>query len=260
MQDYLACVQGVDDSVGTILDYLEKNQLRDNTIVIYTADNGWYMGELGLYDKRFMYEPGLRTPLIISGPGFKAGSVPEQMVANIDLAPTILDCAGASIPSSMQGRSLKPLLSGEQPQDWRNSIYYRYYHSPGHHNTQAHYGVRTATHKLIYYWNKDAYEMYDLTKDPFEQKNLLFGNPDQIAPEIIALRDRLKAELERLQKSYQDEGQFASPNDWPSGGVDGPFDQPNHLDVSRSKKQFRRFKVFIVRNIGMTSCTNQRRR
>ncbi len=164
LQDYLACVQGVDDSVGKVLDYLDQTGLATNTIVMYSSDNGWYLGELGLYDKRFMYEPGLHVPLLVRGPGVKAGIVPAQFVVNIDLAPTFLDLAGLPIPASMQGRSLVPLLRGESPADWRTAVYYRYYHDPGDHNTAAHLGVRTATHKLIYYWKKDAYEMFDLTK------------------------------------------------------------------------------------------------
>lgn len=229
MQDYLACVQGVDDSVGQMLDYLKKNSLLDNTIVMYTADNGWYMGELGLYDKRFMYEPGLRTPLLVRGPGVKAGSVPTAMVANIDLAPTMLDLAGVPVPDFMQGRSLKSILAGESPADWRNSVYYRYYHSPGHHNTQAHFGVRTLTHKLIYYWNKETYELFDLQKDPAEQNNLLFEESSRSRPDVKRWFAELKAELSRLQTYYRDENQYASPKDWPKGGVDGPFDKPKAL-------------------------------
>ena len=135
MRDYLACVQGVDDNVGKMLNYLDKTGLAKDTIVIYSADNGWYLGDLGLYDKRFMYEPGLRVPLIARGPGIKAGAALGQFVVNIDLAPTFLDLAGLPIPESMQGRSLAPLLRGETPADWRTSVYYRYYHDPGHHNT-----------------------------------------------------------------------------------------------------------------------------
>lgn len=221
LQDYLACVQGVDDSVGSVLDYLKTNELEENTIVIYTSDNGWYMGELGLYDKRFMYEPGLMTPLVAAGPGVKQGVAPKELVANIDLAPTFLDLAGVEIPESMQGVSLRPLLAGETPQAWRRSVYYRYYHQPGHHNTEAHYGVRTETHKLIYYWNKDAYELYDLVQDPNEQINLLYPEPSEVAPEIQTLFSELKGELQRLQQQYKDDGQFASPKDWPKTGVDG---------------------------------------
>ncbi|MFO0816934.1 MAG: sulfatase [Pirellulales bacterium] len=224
MRDYLACVQGVDDSIGKVLDYLDETGLAANTIVIYTADNGWYLGDLGLYDKRFMYEPGLNVPLIARGPGVKAGTVPQQFVVNIDLAPTFLDLAGLSVPSFMQGRSLAPLLRGESPQDWRTSVYYRYYHDPGHHNTVAHYGVRTATHKLIHYWKQNAYELFDLTVDPTEQRNLLFDPQDAQKPAVAAKFAELKAELARLQKQYQDqEDRFANPATWPAGSADGPW-------------------------------------
>lgn len=229
MQDYLACVQGVDDSVGRVLDYLEQAGLADSTIVFYSADNGWYLGDLGLYDKRFMYEPGLRVPLLARGPGIKAGGTPAQFVANIDLAPTFLELAGLPVPDWMQGRSLVPLLRGESPADWRTSIYYRYYHDPGHHNTAAHLGVRTATHKLIHYWKKDAYEMFDLVNDPTEQHNLLFDQPRP--PAVAAKLAELRAELLRLKRELKDEGQFADRADWPPGGVDGPFDSYQPLGV-----------------------------
>ncbi len=229
MQDYLACVQGVDDGVGRLLDYLEGAGLAENTIVFYSADNGWYLGDLGLYDKRFMYEPGLRVPLIVRGPGIKPDATSASLVANIDLAPTFLDLAGLPVPSSMQGRSLAPLLHGQSPTDWRTSVYYRYYHDPGHHNTAAHLGVRTATHKLIYYWKKDAYELFDLTVDPSEQHNLL-DNADEAAKPAVAMKfAELKAELVRLQKQYQDEGQYADPATWPAGSADGPFNDKRPL-------------------------------
>ena len=230
MQDYLACVQGVDDSVGKVLDYLEETGLATNTIVFYSSDNGWYLGDLGLYDKRFMYEPGLRVPLIVRGPGIKSGSVPTQFVANIDLAPTFLELAGLTVPTSMQGRSLLPLLRGERPAEWRKSLYYRYYHDPGHHNTAAHLGVRTATHKLIYYWKKDAYEMFDLTLDPTEQRNLLYGDGAK-RPEVSAKFQELKAEITRLQHEFRDEGQYADPSSWPKDSADGPFEGKGAMGV-----------------------------
>jgi arylsulfatase A-like enzyme len=229
MRDYLACVQGVDNGIGKVLDYLEAEGLADNTIVIYSADNGWYLGDLGLYDKRFMYEPGLRVPLLARGPGIKANITPDAFVANIDLAPTFLDLAGLPVPSSMQGRSLAPLLRGETPADWRKSVYYRYYHSPGHHNTAAHYGVRTATHKLIYYWQKDAYELFDLAKDPTEQHNLLFDPAEAQSAPVASLFASLKEEAARLQAEFKDDGQYADPSTWPSGGVDGGFEGRNPL-------------------------------
>ena len=218
MQDYLACVQGVDDSVGDVLDYLDKHDLAKNTIVIYSSDNGWYLGDLGMYDKRFMYEPGLHIPLIARGPGIKAGSATQLFALNADFAPTFLDLAGLPVPADMHGKSLVPILRGEKPTGWRDSIYYRYYHDPGHHNTRAHYGVRTATHKLIHYWKKDMWELYDLTKDPKEQKNLI-DDPSQKAK--IA---ELKAEIVRLQKQLGDTGQFA--DQIPRDGVDAPKNVP----------------------------------
>ena len=224
MRDYLACVQGVDDGVGRVLDYLDQTGLAKNTIVIYTADNGWYLGDLGLYDKRFMYEPGLNVPLLVRGPGIKAGHIPVQFVSNLDLAPTFLDLAGLPIPASMQGRSLVPLLRGEAPADWRTSIYYRYYHDPGHHNTAAHLGVRTATHKLIHYWKTGVYEMYDLTQDPTEQRNLLYSAADASKPAVAAKFTELKAEIGRLQSEFKDDGRYADPATWPRSGSDGPFD------------------------------------
>jgi arylsulfatase A-like enzyme len=229
MRDYLACVQGVDDSVGKVLDYLDETGLAKNTIVFYSADNGWYLGESGLYDKRFMYEPGLRVPLLVRGPGIKVGGTPEQMVANIDLAPTFLDLAGLPVPESMQGRSLAPLLRGEKPDDWRTSVYYRYYHDPGDHNTAAHLGVRTATHKLIYYWKADAYEMFDLVRDPAEQHNLLFNTVEAREPDVDKKFQELKAEIARLQKQFGDEGQYAKPASWPAGSADGPFGDKSPL-------------------------------
>jgi arylsulfatase A-like enzyme len=226
MQDYLACVQGVDDGVGKVLDYLDQTGLAKNTIVLYSADNGWFLGDLGLYDKRFMYEPGLKVPLLARGPGIKAGHVPAQFVGNIDLAPTFLDLAGLPVPASMQGRTLVPLLRGESPADWRTSFYYRYYDDPGNHRTAAHYGVRTATHKLIHYWKKAAYEMFDLTKDPTEQRNLLHSDEESKRPAIAAKFAELKAEITRLQKEYQDDGQYADPATWPKGGVDSDNKAP----------------------------------
>ena len=217
MQDYLACVQSVDDSVGKVLDYLDAHDLAKNTLVIYTADNGFFLGDLGLFDKRFMYEPSLRVPLIARGPGVKAGTVTDSIALNIDYAPTFLAAACEKIPADMQGRSLLPILSGEPPADWRTAMYYRYYHDPGHHNTRAHLGIRTATHKLIHYWKKDAWEMFDLTTDPQEQHNL--ANDPAQASKLAELKTQLAA----LKKKMKDEDQFATTQ--PKEGVDAqrPF-------------------------------------
>ena len=215
MQDYLACVQSVDDNVGRVLDWLDQNGLRDNTVVIYTSDQGFFLGDHGMYDKRFMYEPSLRTPLLVRWPAvIKPGGVQTAMALNADFAPTFMAAAGLDVPADMQGRSLLPLLKGDAPTDWRKSIYYRYYHDPGHHNTAAHYGVRTATHKLIHYWKQDQWELYDLARDPQEMRNLY---NDESQRQTVAT---LKEELFRLKKELKDEDQFAK--ELPPDGVDAP--------------------------------------
>jgi len=204
MQDYLACVQSVDDNVGRLLDWLDQNGLGTNTVVFYTSDQGFFLGDHGLYDKRFMYEESIEMPFLVRWPGvIKPGSVQKAMAINPDFAPTFMDLAGLRTPADMQGRSLVPLLKGQRPADWRTSWYYRYYHDPGDHNTRAHYGIRTDTHKLIYFWKKDQWEMYDLVKDSEELHNL-YNDPAQ--EEQVA---KLKAELYRLKKEVKDDDQFA---------------------------------------------------
>jgi len=215
MQDYLACVQSVDDNVGRLLDYLDVNGLAQNTAVIYTSDQGFFLGDHGLYDKRFMYEPSLKMPFLIRWPNsVKPGSTQDAIATNCDFASTFLDIAGQPVPPDMQGRSLVTLFKGGRPPDWRTAMYYRYYHDPGDHNTRAHYGVRTETQKLIYYWKKDQWECYDLTTDPNEVKNIY---ADPAAQETVA---KLKVELARLRKELKDDDQFA--NEPPKGGVDAP--------------------------------------
>ncbi len=216
MQDYLACVQSIDDNVGRLLDWLDQNGLSANTVVFYSSDQGFFLGDHGLYDKRFMYEASVRMPFLVRWPGvIKAGSVQAALVINTDFAPTFMAIAGLSVPADMQGRSLVPLMKGQRPADWRESWYYRYYHDPGDHNTRAHYGVRTPTHKLIYYWKKDQWELFDLVKDPNELNNI-YSDPAQ--KDLVA---RLKAELYRLKKELKDDDKFADRQ--PPPGVDGPF-------------------------------------
>jgi arylsulfatase A-like enzyme len=226
MQDYLACVQSIDDNVGRLLDWLDANGLRTNTIVIYTSDQGFFLGEHGLYDKRFMYEPSIQMPFLVRWPGvIKPGSKQESLAINADFAPTFLAASGLAVPADMQGRSLVPLMRGERPADWRTAFYYRYYHDPGDHNTRAHYGVRTETHKLIYFWKKDQWELYDLLKDPAEMHNL-YNDPAQ-QPMVHAL----KAELYRLKKEVKDDDQFA--NRQPPPGVDGPFPDKKPIQLKQ---------------------------
>lgn len=198
MRDYMKTVKSLDDNVGRVLDYLEKEGLLENTLVVYTSDQGFYMGEHGWFDKRFMYEESMRTPLIMRLPQVynKKGDIP-QMVQNIDYAPTFLELAGVDIPSDIQGVSLLPLLKGEQPKDWRNSLYYHYYEYPAEHMVKKHYGVRTDRYKLIHFYDDiDVWELYDLQNDPHEMKNI-YG---QAGTEEIT--KKLLAELNALQVQY----------------------------------------------------------
>ena len=202
IKDYLRCVASVDDNVGRLLDYLAQAGLSENTVVIYTSDQGFFLGEHGWYDKRFMYEESLRMPFLISFPGMiKPGTVNDRMILNVDFAPTLLELAGAKIPDDMQGRSIVPLLRGRRPSNWRTSMYYRYYHYPQHHRVQPHYGVRTERHKLIYFNKLDEWELYDLKTDPYETNNIYSLSSS------ASLAKRLKSELFRLKKELKDEDQ-----------------------------------------------------
>jgi arylsulfatase A-like enzyme len=199
IKDYLRVIASIDDNVGRMLEYLDKEGLADNTIVIYTADNGFFLADHGWFDKRFMYEHSLHVPFIVRYPAaIKAGSVSEDLVINADFAETFLDYAGAPIPADMQGRSLRPVLSGATPGDWRKSVYYRYYEFPQPHHVQPHYGVRTTTHKLIYYNTINEWELFDLTKDPNELKSVYDD------PGYAQVRQELKAELARLRTQLKD--------------------------------------------------------
>jgi len=214
IRDYVATVQSIDDNVGRVLNFLDQEGLAKNTIVIYTSDQGFFLGDHGLFDKRWMYEESLRTPFLVRWPGqIAAGSKSDAIGLNLDVPETFLDAAGLKPSPDMQGLSLLPVLRGKPPADWRTSMYYRYYHDPGHHNTRQHYGVRTLTHKLIYFWTKDQWELYDLVNDPHELHNL-YGQPGH--EQITA---SLKAELMRLKRSFRDDDQFSLPP--PDGGVDG---------------------------------------
>jgi arylsulfatase A-like enzyme len=204
MRDYLACVASVDDNVGRLLDYLDKEGLANNTIVIYTSDQGFFLGDHDWFDKRFMYEESLRMPFVIRYPGrIKPRSTTDGMILNVDFAPALLDLAGQPVPKDMQGRSFAPLLKGETPSDWRTAMYYRYYHYPQDHRVQPHYGVRTLKHKLIYFNKIDQWELYDLEKDPHELKNVYADAAYAPAAKM------LKEELYRLKKELKDDDQFA---------------------------------------------------
>lgn len=198
MRDYLKVLKSLDDSVGRLLDYLEEAGLADNTLVVYTSDQGFYMGEHGWFDKRFMYEESFRTPLVMRFPGGAKGDI-DALVQNIDYAPTFLELAGVPVPEEMQGRSLLPLLRGEHPADWRRSLYYHFYEYPAEHAVKRHYGVRDARWKLIHFYDDiDWWELYDLETDPHELNNLC-GKP-----EYAAQQQAMTDELIRLQRQYGD--------------------------------------------------------
>jgi len=203
MRDYLACIAGVDENVGRVLKHLEEAGLADNTIVMYSSDQGFYLGEHGWFDKRFMYKESFRTPLVARWRGvIEPGSVNEDLVQNIDNAPTFLDLAGVAIPEDMQGRSLVPLLKGETPEDWRSSLYYHYYEYPAVHSVRRHEGVADKRYKLIRFYGPgvpggEEWELFDLETDPHEL-NSIYDEPAQ-AERV----EKMKAELQRLREYYQ---------------------------------------------------------
>lgn len=201
MHDYAATIKSLDENVGRVLDYLEKNNLMENTLIVYTSDQGFYMGEHGWFDKRFMYEESFSTPLVMQLPSrFKKHGEITQLVQNIDFAPTMLDIAGAEIPADIQGVSLLPLLENKKaPKNWRKSLYYHYYEFPAVHMVKRHFGVRTDRYKLIHFYNDiDEWELYDLQTDPHEMNNL-YGKTG-----YEEITEELKAELKRLQEQYDD--------------------------------------------------------
>ena len=201
IRDYLRCIKTIDDEVGRLMDYLKEHDLMDNTVIVYTSDQGFYMGEHGWFDKRFMYEESFRTPLIIRYPGKKQGLENYDLVQNIDYAPTYLDIAGIEKPSYMSGTSLVPLLDGETPEDWRQYLYYHYYDYPAIHMVRRHDGVRDSRYKLIHFYGgkdgqRDAVncnELYDLESDPNELHNL-YGDPA-----YKETQDRLQQQLDRFR-------------------------------------------------------------
>lgn len=204
-KDYLRCVKSVDDEIGRVLDFLDSNGLAENTVVIYSSDQGWYLGEHGWFDKRWMYEESLVTPLLARWPGvIQPGSVnATDITSNLDFAETFLDLAGADVPADMQGASLVPLFRGETPSDWRQSFYYHYYEFPGAHSVNRHFGVTNGQQKLIHFYGPDhgggeidTWELFDLVKDPNELKSEA-NNPD-----YADVRKTLAAELERLRVLY----------------------------------------------------------
>ena len=196
LHDYLGCIKAVDENVGRMLDFLDKEKLTDNTIVVYASDQGFFLGEHGWFDKRWIFEESLRTPFIVRWPGIaKPGSTNADIVSNLDFAPTFLDAAGVPIPVDIHGKSLKPILAGKTPKDWRKSFYYHYYEYPGPHDVARHYGVVTDRYKLVRYYDSDNNytELYDRKTDPQEMKDV---HDDKNYADI---RKELETELARLR-------------------------------------------------------------
>ncbi len=200
LQDYLGTIAAVDENVGRLLDYLEKSDLEKNTLVVYTSDQGFYLGEHGWFDKRFMYRESFKTPLLIKWPNvIKAGITADEMVQNLDFAQTFLEVAGVTALEEMQGESLVPLLKGENEKWNRDAVYYHYYEYPAEHAVKRHYGIATKKYKLIhFYYDVDSWELYDLEKDPMEMINV---HDD---PEYVDAVTDLKQKLAQLRTKYKD--------------------------------------------------------
>ncbi|MBK8143449.1 MAG: sulfatase [Chitinophagaceae bacterium] len=199
IQDFLACVASVDENVGRILDYLDQKNLTKSTAVLYTSDQGFFLGENGWFDKRFAYDVSMQTPLLMRWPGqIKPGSVTNSMVQNIDYAPTILDIAGVPVPGWMQGLSLKQLVTNKKKTLNRNYLYYHYYEFVRDHTVIPHLAVRGTRYKLIYFYTVNEWELYDLETDPQEQKNLIRN------PAYQKTVQQMKAELLKLRDQYDD--------------------------------------------------------
>lgn len=197
LQDYLRCVASVDDSVGRLLGWLDANGEADNTIVVYASDQGFYLGEHGWYDKRWIYEESIRTPFVARFPGVaRAGHVADAMVSNVDFAPTLLDAAGMAVPADMQGSSVMPLLRGETPADWRQSFYYHYY-EVGAHDVERHDGVRTDRFTLACYYRLGEWELFDRMKDPQQMRSVYHD------PAYAGVRRQLETELTRLRRQLE---------------------------------------------------------
>ena len=210
MQDYLGCISSVDDNVGRLLDYLDESGLAENTIIVYTSDQGFYLGEHGWFDKRFIYDESFKTPLMVRWPNVvKAGSTNNKMVQNLDFAQTLLEAAGITPPDDMQGESLIPLLKGENDKWTRDAVYYHYYEYPAVHMVKRHYGIVTTEYKLVHFYHDvDEWELYDRNKDPMEMNNV-YDDPayantvKELKEQLIALRKKYK-DSEGLDQKYID--------------------------------------------------------
>jgi arylsulfatase A-like enzyme len=213
MHDYLACVKGVDENIGRVLEFLEQAGLAENTVIVCSSDQGFFLGEHGWFDKRWIFEESLRVPLLVRWPSVtKPGSVNKDLTSLLDFAETFLEIAGVEIPAEMQGRSLVPLLRGETPADWRKSLYYHYYEFPEPHRVRPHYGVITERYKLVHYYKPDVddWELLDREQDPLEVKNF-YHDPSSAATvkelraELVRLRELVREPAESPRAAYGDE-------------------------------------------------------
>ena len=227
IKDYLRCIDSVDENIGRVLDYLDESGLAKNTVVAYSSDQGFYLGEHGWFDKRWMYEESLRTPLIVRWPGVvKPGSINDDIVSPLDFAETFLDIAGVDIPQDMQGHSMVSVLRGQTPKDWRKTFYYHYYEFPGWHDVRRHYGVTDGRYKLIYFYEPDVdeWELFDLKNDPHELHSVYDS------PEYSKVKAELAAELSRLRQELD------VPEKDPAASLGGGRDNPTSVKLRERKK------------------------
>jgi len=253
LRRYLRCVAAVDDNVGRLLNYLDEINIADNTVVIYTSDQGFFLGEHGWFDKRFMYEESIRMPLLVRYPNeISAGLINNDIVLNLDIAPTLLDFANVTPPSNIQGQSFRSLLHSVTPYDWRQSMYYHYYAYPNMHNVNMHYGIRTHRFKLIHFYNDiDEWELYDLQQDPDEMKNLYND------PMYAAIAGILKEDLTKLRIQYKVEEPILIAENLESSVVSdkyvllqnypNPFNASTKITYSIPENEYVSVKIYNVR-------------
>jgi len=228
IKDYLRCVKGVDRAVGRLLDYLEENGLAENTLIVYTSDQGFYLGEHGWFDKRWMYEESFKMPFLIKCPGIiDSNTVSNELIMNIDFGPTLMDFAGLDVPSTMQGKSFKSSFENENYMG-RDAVYYHYYEYPLWHKVQPHYGIKTSKYKLMhFYYSMDEWELYDLEKDPNEMNNIY----KQASEELIT---ELKTQLKSLQIEYNDDFSIEEMKVMTDTVIQRAYNEPNKLKNKKS--------------------------
>ncbi|MFL2578460.1 MAG: sulfatase [Parvicellaceae bacterium] len=228
IKDYLRCVKGVDRAVGRLLDYLEENGLAENTLIVYTSDQGFYLGEHGWFDKRWMYEESFKMPFLIKCPGIiDSNTVSNELIMNIDFGPTLMDFAGLDVPSTMQGKSFKSSFKNENYMG-RDAVYYHYYEYPLWHKVQPHYGIKTSKYKLMhFYYSMDEWELYDLEKDPNEMNNIYKDASEELITE-------LKTQLKSLQVEYNDDFSIEEMKVMTDTVIQRAYNEPNKLKNKKS--------------------------